>query len=313
MEPGTMKERYLETSVLPGQKQKDMAFGPGVGCDYSNIENMITAEGTGATPKLAWEKAFSNFTCSLGKAVGARVVAFLPQSCKDKDLKAAKKQLEACAEYFEIPLVGGQTQVLATITAPIFTITIFGHGGSFAPSKSKIFPGDEIVMAGLTGNVTGRLVIEEKKEQLEGQFSQSFFETALEKFGKNSLKELAELLHEASCNETFGITYLHDVSQGGIYRSLWQLGKFMDRGLLIDNSRILMLQEVVELSERLEENPYLWDGTGAVLIVCRQGYGLQKLLQQKGIPAALLGRVTEDKERIVQYTDGEKRTLSPEN
>jgi len=314
MEEGTIKERYLEASVLPrGGKQKDMTFGPGVGCDYSNLDGVITADGTGNTPEIAWQKAFANFSCSLGKCSGARIISLFPMQGKDSHLKRSRDAFESLSKAYGIPITGGQTQVVGGITAPLFTVVLQGQAGEFQPDKGRKEHELSIVMVGYAGALGTKRAISShtNRERLEKQFTTTFLESAISKLQEDYVLGVVKALTNERLWEKTGVQYLHDVSQGGIYKALWQVGRFFDKGMRVENAKIPMLQETIEISEALDENPYLWDGTGAMLVVCRDGKALLRQLSGEGFVTSVIGKVSMDQERVVLYADGESRTLGP--
>ena len=59
-------------------------------------------------------------------------------------------------------------------------------------------------------------------------------------------------------------------------------------------------QETIEICEYFDLNPYYLISSGCMLMTGPDGYGLVRALKQEGIPAAVIGKVTEGKARIVR-------------
>ena len=81
-------------------------------------------------------------------------------------------------------------------------------------------------------------------------------------------------------------------------------------GLDIDLRAIPLRQETVEICEYYDLNPYQLISSGSMLIATTDGNELLKQLHQEDIPAALIGRANDSKDRIL-WNDGERRFLEP--
>jgi len=68
---------------------------------------------------------------------------------------------------------------------------------------------------------------------------------------------------------------------------------------MADLRKIPIRQETVEICEVFDINPYMLISSGSMLIGCANGNLLVERLAEKGIPAAVIGRATEGKGRIV--------------
>ena len=98
--------------------------------------------------------------------------------------------------------------------------------------------------------------------------------------------------------------------QGDGFQALWELAEASKVGLKIDLRSIPIRQETVEISEYFGINPYQLIGSGSMLIAAKDGEGLLSRLTEENIPAAIIGKATEDNDRILQNRD-EKRYLTP--
>ncbi len=79
-------------------------------------------------------------------------------------------------------------------------------------------------------------------------------------------------------------------------------------GLEIDLRKIPVRQETIEICEFFGENPYELASGGCLLMTAESGTKLAAALLREGIPAAVIGRTTRGKERVV-YNQGRKRYL----
>lgn len=105
-----------------------------------------------------------------------------------------------------------------------------------------------------------------------------------------------------------GVSGMHDVSRGGIFAALWELAEQAGVGLEINLKNIPVRQETIEVCEVLELNPYELYGAGALLIVCDHGLEMIRQLEKENIPAAVIGKITDEKGKVV-INEEERRFL----
>ena len=103
---------------------------------------------------------------------------------------------------------------------------------------------------------------------------------------------------------------MHDVTEGGIFGALWEMGAASGVGIVADLDKIPIRQETIELCEVFDINPYLLISSGCMLIGCENGNLLVERLQDAGIPAAVIGRATEGNDRVIRSGE-ETRFLEP--
>ena len=83
-------------------------------------------------------------------------------------------------------------------------------------------------------------------------------------------------------------------------------------GLEVSLKKIPIRQETVEICNELDVNPYELSGNGSLLFVTDQGEMLAEQLQQQKIPAAVIGFLSADNDRVIVNGD-ERRFLEPAN
>lgn len=320
MEQGTLGELYLTRSVIKhiSKKNKNVLAGAAVGNDFARLRtegDFICAEAVAEHPDIAWVKAFNNLSVSGAEKIGARLVFLLPVHVQEMDIKEYIKGFLALADKNNVQIMGGHSQVSSAYARASFCVTAYGKMDSLRKVKaddekkhtadrSKIEKDYDIVMAGYVGCLGTRLIAEGKYNELVKHFSKSYIDGFVSYNDDISIAAAAGLMAEND------VSYMHDVSWGGVYGALWQLGAAIKKGICIDNSKLPIRQETVELCEYFNINPYLLDGTGVLLGVFSDGQAAVNVLLENKIPASVVGKVTGDKDRIV--TAGvDKRYLQP--
>ncbi|MBQ8412043.1 MAG: hypothetical protein IJX12_00250 [Lachnospiraceae bacterium] len=314
MEKGTLGELFLTRSVTKHIRKhnKKLSFGAGVGKDYSfiagELEGIVMTEGWGTTPILAWTKAMNNFSVSGGTAIGVRLLFLMPETIQESELKGYMTEFNQLADGSLIQIMGGHTQVGEEYRTPSFVVTALGKSGTWRPDIKGISEGDSIIMTKYAGLLGTDLLITGSRDKLRERFSDSYINGGI--FGEKdySVSKEASLVSKLIGN----VTYMHDVSCGGVYGALWQLGVAINKGINISHFDIPIKQETIEFCEQFDINPYMLEGTGSLLMVAKHGEDVVQCLETEGFFARIIGKVTGDKERTVSLgTDSEKRFLAP--
>ena len=311
MEQGSLPERYLTRSVIKHIRKKNpnLEVSAAVGNDYARMEGIISADGMGDTPWIAWVKSENNFACSGGTIAGARLTLLLPKDVKESKIKQYMADFNAFAEEENIQILGGHTQVSDIFLRPQFLVTMIGCAGRYRACKKAIQPGFEIVMVGQTGCMGANLLLQRKQEELQKHFSKLYLTGVGVDTHTYSIAKVAKCIADADLD----VCYLHDASAGGIYGALWQLGVWMDKGFEISHAELPIRQETIEICEYFNINPYLLDATGCLLMVAKDGTSVVSFLQKMGIDASVIGVVTQKKDKMIQVNELEHRCLSPVN
>lgn len=311
MSKGTLEELVLTRSVTKHIRKhnKKLAVGAGVGNDYSSVDigevHIITSEGVSDNPELAWRKAINNFSTSGGKILGVRILMHLPENVEEQSIKQYMNSFNGLADTEAIQIMGGHTELVASNASACFTVCVLGISGQYKANPKSVKNGDDIVMTKYTGLYGTNYLIDNCYEDLNKRFAKSYID------GFDKSKELLSIVKEAEISALdANVKYMHDVSRGGVYNALWQLGSRISKGIKVNHFDIPINQETIEFCEYYNLNPYMLEGTGSLLVVSADGNALVDRLAEAGIEAVVIGQVTDSNEKYVD-TGTEKRFLAP--
>lgn len=307
MEQGTLGELYLTRSVIKhiSKKNKNVITGAAVGNDFARLRaesDFVCAEAVAGDPYIAWVKAFNNLSVSGAEKIGARLVFLLPVNIQEQDIKEYMKCFNGLADKNDVQIMGGHSQVSSAYARASFCVTAYGKRDG--TDRAQIEKDYDIVMAGYAGCLGTRLIAEGKYDELVKHFSESYIDGFFSYNDDISIDAAAKLMAENDA------CYMHDVSWGGVYGALWQLGTAIKRGMCTDNFKLPIRQETIEICEYFNINPYLLDGTGAILGVFSDGQIAVKRLLENKIPASVIGKVTMDKSKVIR-AGVDERYLQP--
>lgn len=167
-----------------------------------------------------------------------------------------------------------------------------------------------IILAGNIAAEAAHRLIQNEKPALSCRFSDRFIRLTDEMTGK--LKVSRDSIMESIASS--GIEILDDdimeLSDMGIFGGLWQFLEKSGNGAEIVLDKIPVRQEIIEICEQLDVNPYTHPSQGSWLIRSDKAYELSDYLNMKGIPASIIGSENNTKDRVIINQD-EVRYLTP--
>ena len=177
--------------------------------------------------------------------------------------------------------------------------------------KPKVKPGMDIVMVGSIG-VGGAIRLAKKYDDvLAKKFDGSFLDTVLEMEGIGTADDYVEHVQKFMCDSySMDKAVCYKVGEEGTFGGLFELSKFIGKGIEVSIPKIPVWQQVIEVAEVFDVNPYKMDGTGALIIVCNEGSDMVEYLTDEGILASVIGAVADNNDKIARNGE-EVRYLEP--
>lgn len=317
MKVGKIPETVLKRSVFKQIKHRreEVLVRPGVGIDCSAIavgedEAIVlstdpitsTANNIG---DLAINITANDIAVSGAEMIGVMLTIIMPEKGKESELRTMMQKIEACCASLNIEVMGGHTEVSTAVNQIIVTVTGVGKiAKEKLANPKRMKEGQEIVMTKWAGLEGTAIIASEKKEELCTRYTSEFIDGASE-----FIKHIS-IVKEAKIASMHDVIMMHDITEGGVFGALWEVGAAGNVGMEIDLTKIPMKQETVEICEFFDINPYLLISSGSLLIVTERANELIANLEKEGIPAAVIGRITDNNERIV-INDYETRYLEP--
>lgn len=315
MKAGKLKESMLKRSVLKQlhTRNKDVIAAPSVGGDYgamsitdemavvlSSDPVTLTADAIGSSAIIA---ACNDVACSGATPTGVTATLLLPTSFNEDELKRLMKDLDEACQSCGVDIISGHTEVTRAVKEPVVVVTAMG-----TISKEKLLlsgnikPGMDIVATKWVALEGTAILACEQEENLRTRYAQPFIDNA------KVFRQMMSILPEAAVATKSGASAMHDVSEGGVFGALWELAESAGVGLEIDLKKIPIRQETIEICEFFDLNPYKLLSGGCLLIATEDGNGLVMELEKADIPAVIIGKATDNNDRVLINED-ERRFL----
>lgn len=311
MNRGKVSDSVLKRSVLKLIKKRNpQVQKPAIGMDCAvitqeNEKRIVSAVSCGSWPVF---RVANNIAACGGTPVAVQCCILLPEEAQESELKDIMKSLDGACEKLGMQISGGHTQVSGSVSSPIVTVTGIGlcHNKELV-CATNIKPNQDVIMTKWIGIGGIRKLIETKQSDIQRVYSQEVIDKAAGNQEDMSVVPEAQLVLQA------GVTAMHDVAEGGIYAALWDMAEAGHVGLEIDFRKIAVKQEVIELCELFDVNPYELESTGCLLMTSERGYDIVKLLMGAGIKAQVIGRTTEGNDRVIRNLDEARYLETPKS
>lgn len=317
MEIGKVAETVLKRSIFKQLKchRDEVIVGPGVGEDCAVLEipqddflvlstDPITGTEKGIG-KLAVHVTLNDLAASGAEPIGVLVTLLLPRGYEEAGLKDVMQELTEVTSKYKVEIIGGHSEVTPAVNQVVISLTGVGKvKKNQHMDVNKLAVGDQIVMTKWAGLEGTTLIAKEKEDLINKKYHPDLVAQAKE------LDQYLSVVNDSRIAMTHGAKLMHDVTEGGVYGALWELGAKAGMGFEVQLDAIPIRQETIEIGECFDINPYQLIGSGSLLVVCNQGDDLVKALNEANIPSAVIGQLTSGNDRVVVH-GGVNRYIKP--
>lgn len=235
--------------------------------------------------------------------IGVNISILLPPHAYESRLKSMISYAEEVAEGQRIQILNAKAEVSPVLSKSL--VTVFGIGKEKKEGllqSSMGMAGQDVVLTNWIGLEGMLRILREKKEELSKRFVPAFL---------HQIEEQQQYLlagDELRIAKEFGVSAMHQITEGGILAALWNLTEASGTGIDVDLKKIAIKQETIEVCEHFHLNPYQMTSAGSILLVTHDGEGLVSKLEKNGKKATVIGRLTDRNEKVI-WNDTEKRFI----
>ncbi len=272
--------------------------------EYSGDMGIMSATAVGLidsvlAPDLAIIKASNNIWVSGGSLLMMETSFILPKNYNEYQLKSYTGRVKAACEMCGTFPAGGHTEVTDAVKRFCISATAIGTADGTLPSVKNIREGMDIVVSKWIGLEEAAIIMHDTgmSEGLRKRFTGEYLKDA------GHFHEWLTVRGEAEIALKYGVAAMHDISDGGIFRALWELADGSGRGFDINLKSVPVRQDIIEIMEFFRINPYTAKSSGSIIMVCEDGAGLADILENEGIPACVIGKFTGNNAKIIRNED----------
>lgn len=220
--------------------------------------------------------------------LGVQIVLLLPDGTSDEQVALVMGQADQACRELGIEILGGHTEITSKVTDPIVVVTAMGlverrHLVTSAGAR----PGDRIwVTKGVGLEGTAILAWELAEELKLAQLGPDLLARAL------AFSDELSAVREGVAAAKAGATAMHDVTEGGLYGALWELGEAAGIGFRIDGESVPVREETAAICRALDIDPLGLISSGTMLILAQEHVDIQAAVGAVGVKAVCIGWAT---------------------
>lgn len=294
-------EVFLKPTV--GEDCAAISFG-----EYACVVSTDPITGTASeVGKLAVHISCNDVASSGIKPIGLLLTILVPESTTKEELGYIMQQASEEADKVGVDIIGGHTEVTNAVNRVVVSSTAIGK-----QLKSKLVKtsgaqiNDAIIItksAGLEG--TGIIGFEKTDELL------TFMSAVEVQECKDMLDKVSVVPEGVICGE-FGVTSMHDVTEGGVLGALWEVCEASQTGCEIYEKKIIIKSVTQMICDYYKIDPLklISSGTMLVTVADKACDDLLDQLSEKGIEAAKIGNIKE-KNFGLKFSNNQRKIDAP--
>ncbi|WP_026489545.1 AIR synthase-related protein [Butyrivibrio sp. XBB1001] len=321
MRLGKITENALKRSVLKQLRtefKKETSAAVGTDCAFSTKSENVFSTIVPVTVNIkdagyyGVVKAVNGLVSQGITPDHVAVSVLLPADAQEPTLKRIVADAISGAKACGVVYAGGHSEVTSAVNRPLVTVSAVGHVDNSGTLKElKLFrgkgvPGQALVITKRVALEGTAMLASEKYEELTSRYPAPFIDDA------KGFKDFLFTGEEMAIALKSGISSCHDLSSGGVFAGLWDLAARAGCGFKVDLKAIPLRQETVEICEFFTLNPYELMSGGALLMTTDTPERLVADLEEKGIPAAIVGELVEGNDKIIINGDESRFLESPQ-
>lgn len=297
MRIGKLENSELESLILSKFKQirPESLTAPRVGEDCAALDfdgdlivmsmDPITSAGDKSLGLLSVHVNCNDAICMGAEPVGLLVTLLLPPDYPTEGIGHIADDLSTAAQVAHVNILGGHTEFTDAVTRPITCTSVVARMNKDR-KLAGLQPGDYLVMSKNAALEGTAILATEHADRLRD------LPPALLKEAEGYFSQLS-VVPEGKVALRHGVHAMHDVTEGGILGAAWEICYAAGCGLMLDRDAIPVTEATRRIATAAGIDPLRLLGSGSLLMGCADGSAMVEALQQAGIPAAVIGRVTE--------------------
>ncbi|MBC7323817.1 MAG: AIR synthase, partial [Moorella sp. (in: Bacteria)] len=322
---GKVNDDFFRRAILPhtGAAAPEVVVGPRMGVDAAVLkigeEYLAVAEDPIFPGPTTSPDDFGWITVHIGASdvavMGVKpefmtYSLLLPPGTPQTYIAELVKSISTYARELGIAIVGGHTGYYGAVVVPtIGGVTVWGRGREvITPAGARV--GDAVIITkGAAIEAAALLACELGERLLAAGLAPELVERA-----KRRLREMSVVADAAIATGVGGVHAMHDATEGGVSRGLWEVAEASGVGLRVERSLVPVPADVRAVCDHFGLNPFEVISEGTLVLTCAEekAEALLQAYREAGLEAAVIGRVVPAAEgRLWVEEDGRTELLMP--
>jgi hydrogenase expression/formation protein HypE len=315
MKEGKIPPELLKSLIFDNIKvrNEEVIMRPEIGEDCAAIDFgshacvLSTDPITGAVKNagaLAIHISCNDVAANGVRPVGIMMTILAPPEAEEEDIRRVMEDAGEAALKLGVEIIGGHTEITSAVNRIVISTTALGKVLKDRIVRSSgAKAGDDVIMTKWAGLEGTSIIAADKGKELETALTPEEIEAA------KSFIDNISVVEEGVAAGEFGASSMHDVTEGGILGAAWEIAECSGKGIEIYIEKIPVREVTKKICSFYGIDPYRLISSGSMLITASKGAELVEILESKGIPSAIIGRITERGRNII--SNGKIFPLNP--
>ena len=269
--PEILEKIVMEPMQASRVKREDVILRPKTGEDCSAVDLggeyciLSTDPITGAAKDvgyLAVQINCNDIYSSGAEPMGVLLTVLLPPESEEALLEEMMSGAIRAAEERNIEILGGHTEVTDAVVKPVISAAVIGK------TRNR-----KILSTG--GAKAGQDLTEEELQNAQ------------------AMKAYLSVGKESEIAFAYGATAMHDATEGGVLGAVWEVAECSGLGVDVFVEKIPVKEETKKICKAMGIDYLGLISSGTMIIAAENGEKLAERLQEEGIAAAVIGKLTE--------------------
>ncbi len=309
--PSVMLNKLLEnTSAAP-----EIIVGAEAGEDAAVVKGSGTIIIT-ADPITFTEENIGTYTVAVncndivamgGKPVYLTTTILLPPGTTQERLKTVFDEIKIACEKSDLLWVGGHTEVTSAVTRIVVSAQAVGFIQKDPTTTCGAHPGDLLVMTKWVGLEGTTLIARDRYEESRKILGIKAFKNVLGWIDDPGIS----ILKEGQILDSFSLSSAHDPTEGGVATGIHEIALRSNVGARIFWDKLPIKRETTMICRHFKLDPLGILSSGVFLFTAQppQARNACNTLAENGIPAVIIGEITDNPEEIILERGGEVSPL----
>lgn len=317
MEIGKIPNTVLKQVILDKIKgsRKEIIVRPKVGEDCCAIDfgdkvcvlssDPITGS-INEVGRLAVHISCNDVASCGAEPLGLLVTILVPPKAAEGELELVMTQICDTANSLNVDIIGGHTEVTSAVNRFVIITTAVGNViKDKLVTTSGAQDGDDIIITKYAGIEGTAIIAHDKEKELLNEVEKDILERS-----KALIKDIS-VVKEGIIAGKFGVNSMHDITEGGVLGAIWEVTEASKKGAVVYRDKIPVMDETLKLCEIYNINPLKLISSGCMIITCKKGIELVKLLESEGVKATIIGQINNTSQKKLVLEDGYVEITEP--
>ena len=311
---GNLDSALLEELVFKNitLRRPEVLTRPGIGedcavVDFGSYECILSTDPITAAVKdigrLAVHISCNDIAANGVEPLGLLLAIMLPEGTTKSEINEIMAQAGKASEELGVEIIGGHTEVTPAVIKPVIVSTAIGRGAKWSSQNAEnMTPGDLVYVTKSVGLEGTGIISVDREEELKEILSR-------EELGEaKGFMDLVSVVREGVLAGKIGTKGMHDITEGGVLGSIWEMCQVANTGaeILVDSIPVKDVTKKICEAFDIDYLRLISSGSMMIMVSPSKREIMEQAMFEADIPFTLIGTIKPLDYGICMVVDGEQ-------